>query len=267
MIKPKEIDILAGKNKVRPTQIEKDYVLTWVLFGISKNKLLVDNLAFKGGTVLKKVYFEDYRYSEDLDFTILDETISNEILRGELDKVYAFIKEEANITLQFKESNTHESGSINFFVNFIGPLAGNLESKDLKIDITRGEKLEFPVKALPIIITYSDLAEHSFKVKCYSLSEILIEKMAALMGRLEPRDLYDFWYLMENERLKMKDHSIEFESKAINKGHKPHDFAAKVLAKEYNLKQAWTKKLAHQMPDLPKFEDIFREAKRHFKSV
>ena len=87
------------------------------------------------------------------------------------------------------------------------------------------------------------------------------------MGRLEPRDLYDFWYLMENERLDMKQHLIEFESKALNKGHKPQDFAAKVLAKEYNLKQAWTKKLAHQMPDLPKFDDVFRESKRHFKNI
>jgi len=267
MIKPKEIDALAGKSKVRPTQIEKDYVLTWVLYGISQNKLLAENLAFKGGTVLKKAYFENYRFSEDLDFTLLDETISNEIIQGEFDKVYALVKEEARITLQFKESNTHKSGSVNFFVNFIGPLAGNLESKDIKIDITRGEKLEFPIKPLPIIITYSDLTEHSFKIKCYSLSEVLIEKMAALMGRLEPRDLYDFWYLTENERLEMKQHSIEFESKAIHKGHNPRDFAANVLAKEYNLKQAWTKKLAHQIPNLPKFDDVFRASKRHFKNI
>ncbi len=30
-------------------------------------------LQFKGGTTQKKIYFEDYCYSEDLDFTLLNE--------------------------------------------------------------------------------------------------------------------------------------------------------------------------------------------------
>lgn len=58
----------------------KDYVLSWLLLGISKNPILSDNLVFKGGTVLKKVYFPDYRFSEDLDFTLLDNGIMNEDL-------------------------------------------------------------------------------------------------------------------------------------------------------------------------------------------
>src|SRR5690242_3585653 len=73
----------------------------------SKNELLSKILVFKGGTVLKKTYFEDYRFSEDLDFTLMDEKISNEDLLKEFEKVYAFVKEESNITLQFKESDTH----------------------------------------------------------------------------------------------------------------------------------------------------------------
>lgn len=52
-----------------------------------KNEILYNSLAFKGGTVLKKVYFEDYRFSEDLDFTLIDETVSNEQIMQEFNKL------------------------------------------------------------------------------------------------------------------------------------------------------------------------------------
>jgi predicted nucleotidyltransferase component of viral defense system len=63
------------KVGVRDQQIEKDYILSWILFGISKHEYLSKTIVFKGGTVLKKVYFEDYRFSEDLDFTLLNSEI------------------------------------------------------------------------------------------------------------------------------------------------------------------------------------------------
>ena len=137
MIHLKEINKVAAKNKLKDSQIEKDYVLTWILYGVSRNDILSKLLVFKGGTVLKKAYFEDYRFSEDLDFTLLDENISNDDLLKEFEKIYTFVKEEANITLQFKESNTHVSGSIGFYINYVGPLQANIDSRDVKIDTRR----------------------------------------------------------------------------------------------------------------------------------
>ncbi len=95
-------------------------------WGFPKIPVLAGNLVFKGGTVLKKVYFRDYRFSEDLDFTLLDNGIMNEALLAEFEKVYAFVKEEANIIAQLNESVTHESGSLAFYVNYIGPLGRSL---------------------------------------------------------------------------------------------------------------------------------------------
>jgi len=265
MIHAKEINAVAAKHKLKDTQIEKDYILSWILFGITGNELLSKQLVFKGGTVLKKIYFPNYRFSEDLDFTLLDEKITNEELLHEFEKVYAFVKEEANITLQFGEANTHISGSLAFYINYIGPLQGNINSKNLKIDITRGETLEYPVEQRAVFILYSDLPEQSFQLQCYSLSEVLIEKMTALMGRTEPRDLFDFWYLTEHERMDTRYHNPEFKRKAKNKKHDPNLFETKVLAKERNLKQAWEKKLINQIYELPGFDDVFRKSKRHFK--
>lgn len=265
MIKPKELSAAAAKYKLKDTQVEKDYVLSWILYGISKNELLFKSLVFKGGTVLKKIYFEDYRFSEDLDFTLVDEKITNQELLTEFEKVYAFVKQEANISLKFKEHDEHESGSLVFYVNYVGPLQANIDSRDIKIDITRGEILEFEIETKPLIITYSDLPPDSFVLRCYSLPEVLVEKMAALMGRTEPRDIYDFWYLTEQDGLKPKDYRGEFERKATNKKHDPAKLEEKVLAKEKNFKKDWERKLENQMDELPKFDDVFRESKRNFK--
>ena len=265
MIHPKEINAVAKENRLKDAQIEKDYVLSWVLLGISMNSFLSTKLVFKGGTVLKKAYFKDYRFSEDLDFTLLDDEITNEDLLKEFEKVYVFLKEEVNITAQFKESNRHISGSLAFYINYVGPLHAAINSRDIKIDITRGEILEYPIETKSIFILYTDLPAESFFLACYPLAEILIEKMTALMGRTEPRDLYDFWHLTENERMDTEYHKPEFERKARHKGHDPALFEQKVLAKEKNLSQGWQRKLEDQVYNLPKFADVFRESKRHFK--
>ena len=58
MIKPGEIQKKAREVGVRDQQIEKDYILSWILYSISNNGNLSNKLVFKGGTVLKKIYFD-----------------------------------------------------------------------------------------------------------------------------------------------------------------------------------------------------------------
>ena len=113
MIEPKEINKVATERKVNDRQIEKDYVLSWVLYAISKSENISKALVFKGGTVLKKAYIHDYRFSEDLDFTLLDEGITNDQIKEEFKKLFEFIKEEANIEMQIDEKKwtIHETGS------------------------------------------------------------------------------------------------------------------------------------------------------------
>jgi len=55
MIKPKEISKLANSEGVRQQQIEKDYIISWIIWGIYNNDTLKDALIFKGGTCIKKV--------------------------------------------------------------------------------------------------------------------------------------------------------------------------------------------------------------------
>ena len=55
---------------LRANVVEKDYVLGWMLAGIFNHPVIESSWVFKGGTCLKKCFFETYRFSEDLDFTL-----------------------------------------------------------------------------------------------------------------------------------------------------------------------------------------------------
>jgi len=79
-------------------------------------------MIFKRGTVLKKCYIEDYRFSKDLDFTLLDESFDHEAIKSKFNEVFAWVKEEANIILKHKADDTHDaSESSLFYVDYIGP--------------------------------------------------------------------------------------------------------------------------------------------------
>ncbi len=149
MIKPREIQQKAREAGVRDQQIEKDYVLSWILNGVAQHEQLSKIIVFKGGTVLKKIYFEDYRFSEDLDFTLLNNDTTNEQIFTWFKETFEYVLEEANIVLGIinPDSNRgrheHEDGGINFYISYTGPLGGQGNNKRVKVDISRSEILEF----------------------------------------------------------------------------------------------------------------------------
>ena len=79
MIDKREILDLAAQTSLNPHVIEKDYVLGWMLAGIYAREELAESWIFKGGTCLKKCFFETYRFSEDLDFTLRNEAHLDEV--------------------------------------------------------------------------------------------------------------------------------------------------------------------------------------------
>lgn len=176
MIKPGEIQQKARTAGVRDQQIEKDYILSWILFGVAKHEQLSKAIVFKGGTVLKKIYFEDYRFSEDLDFTLLNNETSNEQIFDWFKQTFEFIKEEANIPLEIIDDNQHEDGGINFYISYIGPLGGQGSNKRVKVDISRSEQLVFDAVTKNVFTDYTDLEEH--QLLCYPLEEVLVGKNA-----------------------------------------------------------------------------------------
>lgn len=208
MIKPGEIQKKSIKAGVRDQQIEKDYIISWILQGIAVHDKLSRLIVFKGGTVLKKAYFVDYRFSEDLDFTLLDNTVSNQQIYAYFKGAFEYLKEETNIPLEIIDKNEHEDGGINFYISYIGPLGGFGAHKQIKVDISRSEVLEFEPVYKNIFLSYSDQDNH--KLLCYRLEEILVEKLRSIMQRMQARDFYDLWYLLEIHGLNIEFYSNEF---------------------------------------------------------
>jgi uncharacterized protein len=265
MIKPGEIQNKARETGVRDQQIEKDYVISWILQGLAKHKQLCKEIVFKGGTVLKKVYFDDYRFSEDLDFTLLNENISNEQIFEWFKEVFEYIEEEANIPLEILDDNEHEDGGINFYISYVGPLGGKGANKRIKVDISRTEKLEFEPVVRDVFCNYSDLEEH--QLLCYSLEEVLVEKLRSVLQRMQARDFYDIWYLMEVHGMEIDFLLNEFKAKCENKNVNSSDFGAKLEQRLPQYKGRWQKSMKDQIKDLPDFDQIERELMRYLRKI
>lgn len=263
MIKPGEIQSKANEAGVRDQQIEKDYILSWLLQGIAQHSVLSSVVAFKGGTVLKKIYFEDYRFSEDLDFTLLDNDTSNEQIFTWFGEVFEYVQEGANIPLEIIDDNEHTDGGINFYISYVGPLGGQGANKKVKVDIARSETMLFEATKCPALLSYSDQQPH--EILCYPLEEVLVEKLRSVIQRMQARDFYDIWYLLEIHGMDPNYYFGEFQEKCDIKGVTASNFHAKLQERLPQYKARWEKSLVDQIKELPNFDGVEREAMRHLK--
>lgn len=265
MILPGEIQSIAGKKSVRDTQVEKDYVISWVIYGIAKNPYLNENLIFKGGTVLKKVYFPDYRFSEDLDFSFQGKDFNIDTIKSAFTELIEWVYEESRIVLSIKNETEHETGNFNFYLSYTGPLGGSGASKDIKVDISKDELIVNSPEEKGILNSYSDLEYEEYSILCYTLGEAIAEKMRSVMQRTAPRDIYDLWYLFEIEGQDIEDYIFTFQDKAKHKGYDPKELTKVVKHKEKIFAKQWQKHLTNQMTEIPYFDDVWRELGKHWR--
>ena len=100
MIDRREILEAASSFSLLPNIVEKDYVLGWMLAGINTHEELSESWVFKGGTCLKKCYFETYRFSEDLDFTLRSEDhLDEEFLRRVFEEVVDWVTDQSGLNI------------------------------------------------------------------------------------------------------------------------------------------------------------------------
>ncbi len=86
-----------GGRRIPEAVLERDYCLSWFLVGLSET-ILRDILAFKGGTAIKKCYIPDYRFSEDLDFTLRND-VSFEHIQEQFDQAFKYAQQASGIRL------------------------------------------------------------------------------------------------------------------------------------------------------------------------
>lgn len=262
MITQREISQLAYREGISEKVIEKDYCLTWLLTAIAESSFS-DILAFKGGTAIKKIYFPDYRYSEDLDFTVLAGTDPEQLIT-ETNKVLRLLSKSQGFQFAIPEEKIERrSDSLTLYINYVGPLQARLDSRLIKVDFTLSEKLLFPIDKKPIHSSYSDATE-SKPFPTYSLEEILTEKLCAIIGRTEPRDIYDAAFLFD---LDLDFYRIPdaFREKVAFKGIDHKRISTILDEKKSKFSRMWQTRLADQIKDLPHMEEIMRRLQRDLK--
>jgi hypothetical protein len=244
--------------------LERDYCLAWFLVGLSRSSLR-EQLVFKGGTALKRCYFGDYRFSEDLDFTLAGEMPLEAILSG-LEDVYARVQTASGIPFRYsrKDRKKHQN-SYTVYLAYEGPLPA-ASAKEVKVDITIGERLVLPIEDRAILRgyhEYADLPDDS-KVRVYALDEIGVEKVVALTDRArnEPRDLYDLWHLTSEGHVDLATLVREIDSKLEFRGRSRETMGEELAKKEARYEKLWRVRLGPQMAALPPFDDVFRSVRK-----
>src|SRR5471030_3310613 len=106
-MKPLRIKIQEEVNQKKVPQhvVEKDYALSYALAGIAKQPELSHSLIFKCGTALKKIFFGDYRFSEDLDFSVINAPKNKQLEEALFDAVNLakeLLKEYGPFDMQLK---------------------------------------------------------------------------------------------------------------------------------------------------------------------
>lgn len=256
MISQRELLAEAARWGIQQHVIEKDYALGWLLAGISQHSELRDSWIFKGGTCLRKCYYETFRFSEDLDFTVLqDGPYDPKHLTNIFQEISAWSIKQVGISFvvdggAFRSTNNKRGKpTLLAKIGFLGPQAKPTVPK-IKIDLTNDELVAKSPVFKKIIHNYSDWPS-DFQVKSYSLEELAAEKIRALYERCRPRDLYDVIHLYSNPNLIGMSGTVKklLELKCDFVGIEMPT-AAKIKTEEnlMNLRNDWDGMLAHQLP-------------------
>ena len=185
--------------------VDLDYSLGWFLLGMRKTSTSLGGLLFKGGTCLRKCYFHDYRFSEDLDFTAtkyLSPADIEDWVKKSVDWVSNYDGPDFHVQPIHFEVVDDEYGNESYQarIYYRGPLRWGGSPRTVKLDITRAEVILLPVNEKQIIHSYSDQASFAdINLPCYSLEEVIAEKIRAVGGQRRfavSRDLYDIYNLI-----------------------------------------------------------------------
>ena len=252
-----------GGRRIPEAVLQRDYCLAWFLATLATHPLR-EHLAFKGGTALRRCHFADYRFSEDLDFTML-QAMEFPAVQTSLEEIFATLRAASGIEFRLDRVDDVHENSHTFYLAYQGPLPA---PDTVKVDIPISERIVLPLENGTVLQSYAEFFDlpANREVRVYSLGEIMTEKIVALSdrARTEPRDLYDAWHLA-NDGISISDLAHGIEAKLEFRGRSTEGVEEQILAKETRLRRLWERRLFHQISKLPEFDRVFREFRRHLR--
>lgn len=268
MIEKNEILKMATGMNLNPDTVEKDYVLGWLLFGINKHTEL-SKWVFKGGTALKKCFFETYRFSEDLDFTVPNKAHLDIVFLSEtFIKITDYLQEEVGIEF-FKDRfkfKVIDKGDGKFSaqgkIHYNGPLQRTQGVASIKLDLTNDEITVLKTVSKKVHHPFTDEPQTGIYSNCYAFEEIIAEKIRALAQRARPRDLYDVIHFFRNRAMISSPtlvYNVLQKKCSYKKIETPTFKHIEEHEKLEELEPQWEYMLAHQLSILPTFISFWND--------
>jgi len=189
MLTRQQLEIINRKSLRYPLHIaEKDYFLALVMQIIAASQT-GKTMIFKGGTALHHCYLDQYRFSEDLDFSSNKTPLPIEEMRKIFDNVdYLSIKKDylSNATIKIEK------------LQYTGPL---IQPNSLKVEIDFLQNVLLPSQTL----VYHNVWGVDFSVAVMNIKEVCAEKIRAMSDRARYRDFYDIYLLLEKYQLDLNE--------------------------------------------------------------
>ena len=280
---PQMIRLVTRQKHVQQYIVEKDYALSYLLATITSTDGLGENLVLKGGTALKKLYFADYRFSEDLDYStrVMGPVKKIDVL---METVVHSMGEMLNERGPFQVSmeplvlkQPHPGDQKAYYIRVQFPEQRQALCR-LKVEITVDEPILTPVDIRPVLHGFDE--EFDVRIPVYSLAEVTAEKLRALLqskARLHERgwgasrvcrDYYDLWNLLQVPGLKSPDlipllvqkcavRDVTYES--------PNDFISEDLLSVASAE--WAQQLLLFVPDAPQAIELLPQVQSLILSI
>lgn len=258
MVDYHQIQRLSSKIGISEETVEKDYLIELILFYLSQNNYFQEKFIFGGGTALKKIYFPNYRFSEDLDFLVKYKENHTEIIH-KLSRILAKIS--GDYALYLNNRSEYNQDRLQFFVLY--DLIPEIRTvKELKIDILKNDFISSFQKK-KILFSYQEFKAKNLFLKTYILESIVSDKISRILDvDNEPRDLYDLWYLLKL-KLDITKVKEEFKKKYGYDIYVPN-LLSEITKDDY--KRHWQIRLAKQIPKLPSYEIVKEELEKLIKA-
>jgi predicted nucleotidyltransferase component of viral defense system len=251
MIERRVLERRAGELGIAIRHVELDYVLHHLLAGFARDP---GQLVFRGGTALARVHWPDFRISEDLDFIAADGVPDFARQAG---RVVAIAADDMGFEAELDVGGWRDD-RLRATVRWI---TGWGTQSELLIDVVRGQRTALPPLTLPLDLRYPDLDTDPVPtIPALQLDEILANKWLMLDDREEPRDLFDLWWALTEERVPFDTIAVAHR---VAYGYPPMPASIERAAR---LEGRWEQRLAHQMHDLPPFTAALDEVRHHFDS-
>lgn len=212
------------------------------------------DLVFKGGTALRLCFYEDYRYSADLDFSLVGLAVADglAVLRRALERCVGGIG-LPHLSLPEPEP---------LLIEYVGPLG---RERTIKLDLADDE-LVLDTTHRALISRYSDQAQDGSTITTYTLEEIAAEKLRCVIQRLLCRDISDLHRLFVREGVDVETAWPLFEEKTRAKSLDPERFSERLSAREPQYKRRWAQELSDLEPDVVPFEEVIRQLRRELRN-